>query len=291
MVPYIRYIHTLRLKYPNSEDEVIAGLKRYGLPATRTVIDISYDRFLKGLDKLSPGLASCLFMELEDDTFKAYSRELDVDRFFDEGRSFCSNLLVIVSDPLIKKHVECSLITRVAPEVIVADVNEVYRTDITLDDLFVFEKCFFDTREIYDTNSFTKYADMLSDEEREIKCKCRANGPEYTRWAIGATVQLSTKKITDDMIADAYFRYRAALSTAKDTEQLSNAIKLGNLVSKLIDKEVKLSDRAKENGDKDKTAKEDFGEQLCLFDEDFDKPVPLSEINKENQQPMPGPDV
>ena len=275
MIPYIRYLHCLRLKYPNDEDSIIKELVRFGLPHGKMVMDISYDAFLAKLDKTFPGLSSCLFMELEEDTFKSYARELDVDRFFNET-AFVANMFTIAGDPLIKKHVECSLISRIGPEVMIADINEIYHIEVTLDDILLFERCFFDTREIYDTNSFTKYADMLADDEKGLKCKCRAQGPEYTRWAIGASVKLDTTKMTNDMIADAYFRYRAALSGAKSTEELGNAIRLGNLVSKLIDKEVKLKDKAPPT---DKNAKEAFGEQLCLFNfEDEEKPT-AQELN------------
>lgn len=276
MIPHARYLYCLFLVHNNDDEQIIPELNKYGLPSKKVVLELAYDSFLQKLESHSKSFSTCL-TTLFDDEFESCAKSADVFQYFTD-RAIDRSCFKIVSDPLIKKHVECCLMTKVPNETIMADVMDVYRVDITEADIITFASLFFDINEISDTNSFIKYCDQLScPDEKNLKNKCRANGPQYTRWAIGAKVQLDAKQMAKEMISDAFFRYKEA-QNSPGPDSFDKAIKLGNLVTKLIDRDVKLSSIGADS-DAEKTAQEQFGEQLCLFELKDEETKSLSDLN------------
>lgn len=275
MIPYVRYLKSLHLIYKCNEEKVVKDLKKFGLPSDKKIFDSSLDQFLRTLGRYSKSLSSCLYIEFSENAFKEISVLLDVDKFF-EGKKF-KDTFPIASDPLIKKHVECCILTKVEFDVIVEDVLKLYRTEISVDNIIEFKNLFFELKEISNTYDFTRYADLLPPEERALKNKCRANGPQYTRWALGADVELDSKKITKEMIADVYFRYKEKASDGT-SDSFEKAMKLGSLATKLIDRELKINAITIPDND---DLGEKFGEQLCLFDQEDDDPKLAGDINKD----------
>lgn len=275
MIPYERYLNCLHLIHKSDEKKIIEELKGLGLPSNQTLIDYSVDNFFRMIGKYSETLSSCLYVEFSDSSFKEILLMLELEIFFDE-REIKKELFKIVSDPLIKKHVECCLITNVEFEKIVSDVSKLYRVDITIDDIISFRSLFFDISKISNTNNFVKYADNLPPEERVLKNKCRAGGPQYTRWALGADVDLDSKRITKDMLADVFFRYKEKASQpSKDS--FDEAMKLGSLATKLVDRDMKMEEKFSDG------EIEDVAQQLCLFDMEDDDPKLAGDINKDEK--------
>lgn len=282
MIPYLRYLYCLFLLHDREEDVISSELSRYGLPCNKAILDLAYDRFLQKLESHSKVFSSCLIMDLYDDEFDACARTLDIFQYID-GDEISRKYFKIVSDSLIKKHVECCLLTRVPIDTIVSDVLDIYRVDISVEDVVSFASLFFDSNEITDTANFIKYVESLqSMDERTLKSKCRANGPEYTRWAVGAKVVVDAKTMTKDMMTDAYFRYKEAYSE-RSPAALDTALKLGNLVTKFIDRDVKLG-TAKFTGPAG-NEKDEFGEQLCLFQFSDEPSKTVAELRNENNTP------
>lgn len=282
MIPYLRYLHCLFLKNNDSREKIVPELSKYGLPTKESVLDLAYDRFLQKLESRSSNFSSCLSIDLYDEEMLECAKTLGISQYLDDSFRLKSDSYKIVRDPLVKKHVECCLLTRVPMETIVSDIMTVYRVDISIADIVTFNVLFFDESEVADTNNFVKYISTIdSVDEKNIKNKCRANGAEYSRWALGVPVNIDVKQMAKDMIADAYFRYKEAY-TERAPDSVDKALKLGNLVTKLIDREVKLSATTSDEEKKENTAKEAFGEQLCLFDFKDEKSPTVAELTSEN---------
>lgn len=280
MIPYIKYLYALFLQYNDDFDKIIEELKNYGLPSKESVLETAYDRFLNSLSDYSNNFVNCLFMEFSDSEFEKYAQILGVDSFFID-RMERPTVSEIAEDSLIRKHVECSLIASVEHGLIVEDVKSLYKKEITEEDIMMFRTIFFDTSEIVKTNNFVKYVEMLSPDERALKNKCRANGADYTRWALGVDIHMDAKKITKNLMTDAYFRYKET-STEKDIESFDKSIKLGALVTKLIDREVKLDGQTPPDDD---SLQEAYGKQLSLFETADDNARDVSSLKEDDPVP------
>jgi hypothetical protein len=273
-MPFVKYLYSLFLLHNDDFEKITVELKSHGYSVP---LEHAYKRFLSSISEYSSNFVKCLYMDFTDEEFDKIVQALGLTDFF-MGRDVRPSVFNIVEDALIRKHVECSLLVGIGDETIIEDVKALYRKDLTAEDIIRFKIFFFDVKEISDTSSYLKYVDALPPDERQLKNKCRANGPDFTRWSLGVDIHLNAKNITKNMISDAYFRFKEA-STDKNIESFDKAIKLGSLVTKLIDREIKL-DNVKKHDDKD--LREAFSEQLTLFDLKDDNPKDLKDLNENN---------
>lgn len=268
MIPYRKYLYTLFLAYGNKNIE--KDLQKYYLPTFH--IDIAYNDFL---NKIQADFSTCLYMEFSDEQFNNYAKQLDIEFCFVfrhlklPGR--------IVDDPLLKRHVECCLIHNIDYDIIISDIKQIYHIDIIINEIIIFKSLFFNLDEISNSNSWARYIETLPIEEQNFKAKCRANGINYTRWALGCQISLNAMDITKEMLVEGFFKYKES-AKSKNQIDIENAMKWGGLVTKLIDRQIKLEDKKPSDDALDNL------EQLCLFENKEDDPRMAGEL-KDNTKP------
>ena len=269
-MPYLKFLYILFLMYNKNTDKIIAELKKCNLPTG--CIEAGYESFLLAIQGASSNFLSCIYIDLEEEEFDKYASLLEVNRFCTKGL-ISPVVYRIACDELIKQHVECCLLTNVSIELIVEDVKKLYNKDLTHDDVISFKTLFFRDLE---TTDWVAYTNSLVQVERDFKNKCRAKGKDYTRWVLGCNVSLDIKNITSDLITDAYFRYKDK-ANRPDVDSFEQAVKLGGLLTKFIDRNQKISDKTPDDSASDAL-------QLCMFTGEENKPKSLKEALAENDQ-------
>lgn len=289
MIPYIKYLFSLFLYLKDDDEAIRKNIISSNLPYNEKIIELSYDRFINSLGEYSNSFINCLYLDFTNEEFSKILKQLNIiNCFIFQVHSVSTK---ISSDPLIKTHVECCLLNRIKYEDIICDISKIYKVDINEHEIIDFSTIFFDINEINSTNSWMEYVDTLPVEEKNFKIKCKAGGADYTRWALGAKVDLDALEITKDMITDSYFKFREA-SIDKSMNSVDSAIKWGGLATKLIDRAMKLELLNSSEPD-DESIREALGRQLCMFDLKKEKPKMIGELINETQvnpKTIKGPD-
>lgn len=183
---------------------------------------------------------------------------LKIGKFFN-GRSIDDRFDGILKNRLIHRHIECSLIGRLTPEEISADINDTYHVSLHPHIIEDFRELFMDLSFVSNQNEWSVYMKSLPRDEQIFRNAILLQPRDYVRWKLGVRVSVDIAESLHEIASDMFWRYKESLAD----NCIETSRRIADTAMKAMDKLGRLA--ASENK---KIKQKNFNALLLSFSDD-----------------------
>jgi len=264
MFPFTRFLRCLYVAYNRDFTKISTVLRSAGISASTELLTAYYDQYflIAVPENLRSHFMTAGMHSLHPSILKSVTALLGINQYFINNKLNIDKFDNIIRNRLIQRHIECSFIGRLTPEMIYDDLHVTYNIIVPLEVIIDYRHLFADLTFVRDQKDWFATMRCYPKDEQVFRNAIIVQPQDYVRWKLGVAVHIDPQLAIKQIATDSFFKYKESLIDSSSAG-LETTRRLADLAFKSIDRMVKL-----ESIQKSPQRSKNFNALLLSFSED-----------------------